>query len=424
MVHSLWADNKPGTSMTPKARAPKLGKIISRLKSRAGAMALGSLMFQGATFVMLMLHKSGLSAEGFTFIVVQIAWASILGSVATFRLELLFFQERGRVDRSSLMSVFAFSVMFLPLLAGAINGAMAFAGQPIHLALFAVVLALGLGLHEAQSFLCVQLQRVPQLLVTRFVQGAGILHAGFLGWSGSAYEWVFAMYALSVTVPLVIWMIYTTWQVEGEALLAFPHRSAWKRGLALAVSSLVNTLYTSAAVLVAAATQTPAFVADFGFIMRLLTGPITTIRQAFGHTYMAAAFAVDQAKLGAATSLWQLTWHSIRRSVSVYLVILTSVMAFLFTTADLFDLSRPQIIMWLSVATIAQVGVNTVAGIRTPLRLEKAFLGYDVVRTGVLLGVLMMPLGLPFDVVFAVTSSSLYCIYILFIRIQIFSLPR
>lgn len=399
-------------------------QIFARLKSRALAMAIGSLMFQGATFVMLMMLKSGLTAEGFAYIIIQVAWASILGSVATFRLELLFFQERGRVDRPGLVSMFAFSLFFLPLLGLLINAAMSLTEQSIHLTTFCLVVALGLGLHEAQSFLCVQLQNIPQLLVTRFFQGIGILCAGVLGLNGAAYESVFMIYALSVAVPLVLWLILTIARSKGEIRIVIPPRTTWKRGSALVVSSLVNTVYTSAAVLVAAVTQTPAFVADFGFILRLLTGPITTIRQAYGHTFMAEAFAVDQTQAGAFTKLWQMTWHAIRRSIVVYLMVLACVIVFLFATANLFDLSNPQMILWLSTATIAQVGVNTVSGIRTPLRLEKSFLGFDMMRTSVLLGALIVPLGIPFDMVFAFTSSTLYCLYIIFVKVQISSLSR
>lgn len=394
----------------------KVGRV---LMSRVAAMGIGSLMFQGANLLLILILKGVLDANGFSNIITQIAWASILGSIATFRLELLSFQQRGRFIRADMVFLLTFTVLFLAVMGSAISGGAALLGLSPPIVVVTLFLALGLGLHEAQSFICVQTQRIPQLLLTRFTQATAIVAAGLCGWYRLEYEWVFLAYAAAVTVPLVIWFGILLIRLEVGPKWQMLAPATFGRGLYLALSTFTNAVYVNIAVLIAAATQSIMFVAEFGFIMRLLTGPITTIRQAFAHTYLAGALALDIADPATPATLWRITLRAIIRSVSLYMALQVVIMALLFVFADSFQLERPQMAFVLMFATIAQVGVNTVSGVRTVLKSESAFLRYDIVRALVLSAGLSAPLGLPFSFVFAAISFALYGGYLWFIRRQI-----
>lgn len=398
----------------------KIGRIFT---SRAAAMGMGSLMFQGANLLLILILKGALDADGFSYIIVQIAWASILGSIATFRLELLSFQQRGSVIRADMVFLLVFTVLFLTVVGAVISGGAMVLGLTAPFSIVTLVLALGLGLHEAQSFLCVQTQRVPQLLVTRFIQATGIVGTGICAWYGLDYAKVFMIYAAAVTAPLAIWFGILLIRLKAGPKWDMLAPATFARGFFLALSTFTNAVYVNIAVLIAAATQSVAFVAEFGFIMRLLTGPITTIRQAFAHTYLAGALALDATDPETPAKLWRMTLKAITRSVSLYMALQIVVMALLFVFADSFQLNQPQMIFVLVFATLAQVGVNTVSGVRTVLKRESAFLRYDILRVFVLSTGLSAPLGLPFAVVFAAISFALYAGYLWFIRRQIQQMP-
>ncbi|NIJ36412.1 O-antigen/teichoic acid export membrane protein [Sphingopyxis panaciterrae] len=400
-----------------------MSKLLSRVWSRSSSLVLGSLALQGASFLALLILKPRLSEVNFAFFMTQLSWASIVGSVATFRLELLLFQERNRVDRESLISILVFAILMLGLVGAALWAISWQAGPAVMMSPMAILLALGFGLIEAQTFLCVQLERLGALLVTRAVQAAALVGTALVAWSDFGHDHLFIFYAAGVSVPVLLWWFYAIARTDGRPGIHFPTLSVWKRSLSLTLSTLVNNIYANLAILLASATQSPGFVADFGFVMRLLTGPITLIRQAYGHTYLVDAFRLERDDPNPSRALWALTKNAIGRSVATYIVIMIVAIAVLFSANKFLQISNPQMIFLLAIVTIGQVGVNTVATIRTPLRKEKEFLIYDVLRVGVLAGALTFITALSFDVVFSIFSSLLYAGYLLFIwwRIRAFS---
>lgn len=385
-------------------------------------MGLGSLIFQVAVLVTIIVLKAAFAAENFAVLITQIAWASILGSVATFRLEFLLLQQNGRVTRPDLLLVFTVATGFLLMSGGVINGSAMALGANMPLMASSLLLALGIGLQEAQSLLCVKLQKIPALLMTRALQASGLVCTALTGWYGGALSTVFGLYATSVTLPLLLWFARFSWRLEGPNRIDWPAPRLLWRGLALALSTFANAVYANGAVIIAAATQNANFVADFGFIMRLLTGPITTIRQAFAHSYNAQSIVIDKSDATAHLRLWDITKQVILRSLTAYVVIQIGVIGLLFATADFFNIARPALILWLVFATMAQVCVNAVSGVRTALEKEALFMRFDILRVTILITALLLPLGLPFYIVFATVSAGLYLSYIAFIRWQIFAL--
>lgn len=394
---------------------------LTKFRSTSVEMALGSLLFQGGSFLALIILKPYLGEREFAFLITQISWASILSSVATLRLELLVFEEHGVVDRASLVGILTFAALNLGLIGLAINSAMWIVDAPASLSGMAVLLALGFGLIEAQSFLCVQMERVGELVLTRAVQAAALSGTGLLALRGGQSD-LFSLYTVSVAGPVVFWFVITIVRMHGALRVRIPRWSTWKRGALLAQATLANTAYANAPVILAAASQTTSFVADFGFIMRLLTGPITFIRQAYGHTYLLAAFDAKRRLRDPAEELWCITKGAMRRSIVTYIPTIAVAAVSLFLIHDFLDIANPYMIFLLSAVTIWQAGINTVAMIRSPLHMEKEFFALDVTRVIFLTGTLVIfPVYFPFEFVFVAVSSFLYVLYILFIRRQIYA---
>ncbi|WCE68578.1 hypothetical protein PL335_17180 (plasmid) [Sulfitobacter faviae] len=390
------------------------------IRNIAFQLAVGSATFQGASFVIVLLAKYAFHAEGFAAFVTQVAWASILGAVATFRLEVILVQERQTVDRPVLLV--PLSVAFMSL---AIFGAVAFGisiplGGNGPIEMMTLLLALGFALHEAQSFLCVRMERVLHLLATRAVQGFLIGATGlaaFLGWLSPTET--FRAFALSVTCPLLIWWGIGFIRASGTTTFTLPDAKTWARGSFATVSSILNAAYVNVPILIAAATQNTALVADFGFLMKLLTGPLTLVRQAFGQTFLSKSLTIDSSHDGAQNRLMTLLLHTIKLALTSYGAILVLMVALVWIGDDVFSIHQPNMIFWLALATIPQAMINPVASIRTTLRRENTFFLYDTFRLLILTVALILPIGLAFHVTFSLVSSALYLLYWMFILQQI-----
>lgn len=393
--------------------------IANSLRSKSFSLAFGSLIFQGSSLVTLILLKPLLPSDEFAFFITQISLASIVGSIATLRFEILLFQDRGKVDRQTLLTVFVVTLIILSacgLLAGV--GSKLF-GRALTISPWSFVLAAGFGLIEAQTFLCVQMNRTLELVVTRAVQASLLGGTALMAFSGLVKEAFFVIYSLDVTMPLIIWLMIAMGRESGPFALHPQSAILWKRSIALTLSVLVNTVYTNIAVILASATQPASFVADFGIIMRLLTGPITLIRQAYGHTYLADAFRLERESEAPAEKIWDITTRAIKRSIALYCFILSIVMLALLVFHDRLNISYIWMIPILSFATIGQAGINTVAGVRSPIRREGAFLKLDCTRVAILTAALLLIRWLRFDIIFSLVSALLYLYYLFFMREQI-----
>lgn len=396
-----------------------MSSIIKLVRSRSVAMATGSLFFQGASFLTLLILKPVIPDESFAIFIASLSWAAVIGSIATLRLELLLFQERGHVDKESLCFTLAIAIGVVGLAGACISIGALLIKPPIELPLMTIALALGLGLIEAQSFLCVQMKRVGELVVTRGAQATGLVITALLVWKEGAPEFLLPLYALAVLVPLGAWWIFAIIRAEGPLQPHIPACPIWKRSVFLTLSTMVNTIYANAPIIIASATQSSAFAADFGFIMRLLTGPITLIRQAYGHTYLSEAFNVSKNKPYNPDKLWRLTRITIGKSAFTYISMVCILNILLFLLNDTFNISKPSMIFILGLATLGQVCVNTIANIRTPLQKEATFFLIDVLRTAALGTGLIIISHLDFHIVFTILSAVMYLGYIYFINTQI-----
>ncbi|WP_395392885.1 hypothetical protein WBP07_17310 [Novosphingobium sp. BL-8A] len=390
--------------------------IVSRFRSNAGGMALGSLIFQAASFLMLIVLKPILGHEHFAFFITQISIASIIGSVATLRFELLLFESKGEVDKEVLFSTLAISVVTLSVCAVFLKLILSVFDLSIDISPMSYVLAFGFGMIEAQSFLCVQMGRVIELVATRFIQTVILVLLAIIVWSGIGRSAVFFVYAIGVAAPILLWLAMAIINVPGRIALGVPSVTMLKRSIALTAAVMVNTVYANIPVVIASATQSAAFVADFGFVMRLLTGPITLIRQAYGHSYLADTFALVRNSVTPGRDIWRITRHAMLRSAMLYSFLLPFVIVAVVLLSRVLNISNPYMIIPLSLVTIGQVAINTVANVRLPLKKEAYFLAVDVVRTTILAVSLFFIRSVNYYIVFSVWSSILYFVYIALIR--------
>lgn len=402
--------------------------FMRMIHSTALQMAVGSATFQGASFILVVIAKYAFDAEGFVYFVTQLAWASILGAVASFRLEVMLVQERHAVDRPVLLVTLIVAIVSLAIFGAMTSGIGIALDRDGPVAVTTLLLALGFSLHEAQSFLCVRMERVSQIVATRAVQGVLIGATGFaafLGWlSPTGTFWAFAM---SVTCPLLIWWAISLARASGPMAFILPDPITWARGSYATGSSLLNAGYVNVPILIAAATQNTALVADFGFLMKVLTGPLTLVRQAFGQTFLSRSLTLNSTQYDAQKRLKALLLHTTKLAITSYGTILFVMVALVWTGADVFSIQQPSMIFWLALATIPQAMINPVASVRTTLRRENTFFLYDAFRLLVLTAALILPIGLAFHITFSLVSGALYFLYWIFILQQIdheFGSPR
>lgn len=378
-------------------------------------MALASLTLQGASFIMIFMYKSSMTGVAFSNIIVQISWAAVVGSICTFRLEILLPQRDRGFKKETFIAMGGtalITIIVSSLIAAAYFRMTRSSGSLVIAASF---LALGFGLTEAQYFVSAHTARFRLLLLTRFFQAAGIITSGFLAYFHQSELVVFWAYALAFALPVLLWLFQMVYTTPGNICFELPDRFLFFRGAALNLSTVINSVYANAPVLIAASTQPAAFVADFGFVMKILTGPISLIRQAVGQSYLSRSLSLTAEPSSARHNLMRITLKALAKSTSLYLIIISLLGLAIFIRRDQFHISHPGIFAWLSCITVLQVGVNTIAGVRTPLHIERRLLIFDAIRVCFLLLILTMMARSAFLPTLSITSSSLYFAYLMII---------
>lgn len=389
------------------------------IKSSFGA-AVASAILQGATILALFAFKKLYSDEAFSSLIALMAWASIIGSGATFRLEFLLLQRFKEVNKASLLVTFTFAIGVVSLATALLAVAASVFAVHAPATFYIFVLSLGYGMVEAQSFLSVQLDRAHELVYSRLAQAAGTALAVLLGLLGYGFDTAITTFALSVTLPSLVWVLFAVRRAPGKAALFFPDRHLLARGLSLTVATTVNTLYVSLAIIVAGHTQSASFVADFGFAQKLLTGPITFIRHFYSHAFLSNVLRLKDDDPSATDSVWHYTRSTVLRSMATYLPFAMIVVLFSALAPDIIGIANPSVVFLLAIVTFFQSGVNSIAGVRAPLHRDRVFLVLDVFRLVVLAAALIAPVAFSYSLRFSITSAVLYLSYIAFVRQQIY----
>lgn len=398
--------------------------LFRRFSGTAARLGLASLAVQLSSFTLLFFAKVRLSDDGFAYLMMQSAFAGILGSVATLRLEILIWQHFGRFTIAAVLVPLTTALVFVSLILAAVNSFAALGWTGFAPSPWSAALALGLGLGVAQDFLLIQSQRSDLVLASRLTQGVFLMAAAIVvafnlfPVDGPA---ILAMQGLSLILPVVAWVFFFI--VSGTnstrtPTLYVPKSAMIYRSLSLSFSVLVNSIYVNLPLLAAAATQSAAFTADFGLILRLLTGPVTLIRQVFGQIFQARGLVWSTAPNRRIGDLLALMHGTMLKSLVSYLAIALLVVLGLYFAKDFARIEHPELAWILLVAVAAQSVVIPVASIRTILKDEQAYVFVDVLRCATLGAALLLPWGVGFAACFGLTSCILYISYYFFMRVR------
>lgn len=401
--------------------------LMRRLKSDRAQLGVASALIQVANFAVLLLAKTSVSDSEFSLILTQLALAGIVGAVASMRLEILVYQDYGRMT---------FAAILVPTFAVVISTAFCFASyglihvfgfESLVLSAAGIPMMLGLGLSTIQSFLFIQVKQMILLLISRACQAVclGVLMLALVFGIGDLDGTsILLLIGVCYLVPAVILMAYFLWTLETSqqdpASVYFPRRSLLLRSLSLTLSTGINSIYVNLPLLAAAATQTSSFVADFGLILRCFTAPVTFIRQVVGQLFLADAIMWSIKPSRSKKELLKLVSKTMILSVGLYLVASIFLFGVLYFNTEVLKITHLSIAPFLFVAVLGQCAINPISQVRIPLRDERAFLYFDGARLGFFaLGLYLLSEWVPYATAFSISALTLYLSYIFFIRIRI-----
>lgn len=390
-----------------------------RQKSKAHlSIGISSALIQGATFFLIYVFKSELNETNFVYVITQLSWAGIIASIAGLRLEILLFQSLGTITRGVVIVPFV-AVVLTVLVVSAFDYAVAAAlVHPPFLLVDTIWVCMGLAFQEIQGFFCVQQGKWKSLLVTRAAQALAL--TGFsllliLEIIDTDGAFALRSYGLMLILPSLVWLGFfysSTPRSPMGALRTSLGTAIFRRGTILSGSVLVNALYVNVPVLVASFTQTVSFAADFGFILKILTGPVTLIRQVFGQIFMARCLAIDFSASNAMQLVRSYMTRTVFRSAAAYLLIMTVLIPLLVVFKDRAKIENISMVFVLVLAVAAQCMVNPIASMRILFQGELEFFLIDILRSMILTGVLFVPLNIDYSIKFTIISTCLYFWYL------------
>ena len=384
-------------------------------------------MIQGANLAVLLLAKTAVSDDNFAYLLTNLAFAGIIGSIASMRLEVLVFQEHQQITYAAiLMPVVALiSIVAISFL---VNTVVTIAGTS-HLLLSPAAgpMMLGLGLSTILTFLFVQKNQTSSILAMRTAQTASLavlmitILAKPAKLEGST---ILLFIGISYAAPAITWLVYQLSQTQSKpishGIIYLPKREMIKRSLMLTISTGLNSIYVNLPLLVASATQSTTFVSDFGLIMRMFTAPITLIFQVIGRLFLAEAIRWSINPVRATDALSKLIKQAVLQSVGLYLLVAPILFGILYIYREPLSLTHIEIAPFLFLAAIGQCAINPVSQVRIALGDERTFLIFDTLRLVLLAAsLILLSRSIPYEFTFATTALTLYTSYIFFIRSRV-----
>lgn len=399
-----------------------LRRLANRFRAHA-SIAGSSLGLQVATYFLLFAFKGALTDVEYVVAMAQIAIFSIVGSVASLRLEMLLFQERGGIDRRGVVVPLLVAVAILALAYAGLKGLAAVWPGQMPVAAAALPLGLAFALQDIQNFLCVQTARWRDLLTTRLAQAGLLVAVSLIGGMGGQITSGTALvlaYGLALLVPSLLWMARFGRGLPHEPLAnpALNWPRLLRRSLPMTLSQLINSAYVNLAGLIAIAQLPAAQAADFNFIARLATGPVTLIRQVSGQLFLARALQLDQIGKATAPRIHAMMAAVAVKSTLAYLAAAVLIAGFLFVAHDAAQISHPEMLVPLLFAAGAQCVAGQLTLIRVVLRDEFAFMLAEVARITAMLAILLSFVAIPYHWRLGIGSGLIYLGYCAFVWLR------
>lgn len=397
--------------------------LFRLMSSRKVKIGIATISVQGANLALLYFAKVLFSDSIFTFYLTQVAFAGIIGAIATMRFELLIYQKLGRMSIAAALMPFAFAVIVTVISIPLVIALRRLGINLPEISPWALLLLLSIGISTATDFLFVQARQITLLLLSRMCQAIGLASiAGMLLFQIGLTdpETLLLVQGLAMSLPVLIWILfYFAKYLSAECrqpVMLIPEIQLWQRSFFLTSSTGVNAVYINIPILLSAATQSASFTADLGLILRFLTGPVTFVRQIYGQLFLASALEWSKS-VGKKTIVLRKMITKVRNKAGIsYIILSIPIVLFLIIGRNHSNIQHIEILPWLYITSLSQSLINPISQVRSVLEDEKNFLFFDTFRMLILfLTLYLLPSYLGFEIVFGTISCSLYLAYGLFI---------
>jgi len=386
-------------------------------------LALASALIQAANFAVLLVAKITIPSADFAFLLTQLAFAGIIGAIASMRFEVLVFQTHSRMTYAAIVIPIVATAAVIPTFFASVELTNMVMGQDFTLSVLSIPMMIGLSFSAIHTFAYLQVGLLNALVAARAVQAGALvlvtlaLLSGFYSPSGST---LLALIGIGYAIPSALWLVWFILQTSPSRndppAFYLPGLGLFKRSLSLTVSTGVNSIYVNLPLLVAYGTQSVSFVADFGLMLRAFTAPVTLIGQVIGRLFLADALRWSLLPENSTSALSRLISHAMVQSLGGYLLISPPLIGLLWLYRAELNIVHIELAAYLFVAGLGQSVVNPVSQVRVALKDERTFLIFDTLRLFTLaLGLYSLAAILPYELAFMVTALCLYAAYIGFI---------
>ncbi|MHA6317720.1 hypothetical protein ACXYN8_08670 [Altererythrobacter sp. CAU 1778] len=394
----------------------KIVERIARLRrGRALPLGLALAMSQFGTLAFLLAAKLRFADEDFAQLVLVIGVASILGAVATWRLEVLLYHAQKVFTRLGIVLPVLLSVFVVSLAAYALTSLVRIAGYP--LPLWGALYALALAWQAIGQFMLVQQQRLGMLLLIRGAQFLSVCAAAVAVFLNLPFESVVLGFALANLVPSGLWLLAQAWRarsvpgtVSRDHALPLAQRSAMRT-----LTIFVNTFAANIPVILCVSTQTSAYAADFGFLLKLF-GPLATFATTvFGQMFLADIIGYDVDRGDGARLIRSKMRQTTRRALAFVAIAAIVVAASVLVIAPWIDLvADPVLAIPIACAIVFQASFAPIGNVGDVARVENELFVLFAARAVVVYLVLGSTLGVDYASVFAVLNLVSYASFWLF----------
>lgn len=402
-----------------------INKIISRFLIGRASLGTSTMLFQLAMLLFLFVLKLKMSDAVFSSFLVSLGIASIIGAVASMRSEILITQSMRDVN---------IKILLWPLLIALFAITLLWLAHPIVTILFStditiytLLFAFGFSLQAICQFILIQEAGFSKLLFLKASQSVILVITALLLLFDFPYSWAVWGFTIAIITPFASWSI--KWLINArssENSKFIFHPSQLRRSGVLSLTLLINTSAVNIPIILCVATQSPAYAADFGFLMKIFAAPTTLANAMFGQLFLADNIKRNISDPNQAAIVRKNMWKTTFKASGFVSLVSVITIVGVFGITILFPLliSIPSLSIAIAFAVIAQAAFSPVSAIGDIAKLENPFLIFYIARVAILYAVLSAALSYDFSVRFAIINLCVYSIFWLFADRQLAKLSK
>ncbi|MFC4292478.1 hypothetical protein ACFOWX_08635 [Sphingorhabdus arenilitoris] len=392
----------------------------------SGRLSLGAstVFFQIAMLFFILILKLKMTDSVFALFLVSLGVASIFGAIASLRSEVLITQA----DRSCNVRALVWPILIAVGTIGimcAIRPAINWIFS-IDVPLYTAALAFGFSLQAICQFVMIQEAQFGRLLIIRAVQAAMLAITGLALVFEASFMWGVFGFTLSLVVPFAVWI--ALWMIENRHITPPAFVFSWRqirRSLILSLTLLINTTAVNIPIILCVATQSASYAADFGFLIKVFTAPVTLANAMFGQLFLADNIRLNSAIPAEAKKIQM----AMRRTSTIAVLFVLSIAAITIIGVLMLAhfvpamLTYPMLSISIALAITAQAAFSPVSAIGDIAKLETPFLLFYIMRIALLYGMLSNVSLIDFSALFASINILAYSFFWLYAdhRMRIFA---